>query len=61
MNPRGAWVVAVALGPIQADSTLPDGHLDNGPAILVKQFRGDGTMDFDEPGEDEYDARAIHG
>jgi hypothetical protein len=50
-----------ALGPIQAESTLPDGHLDNRPVILVNQFRGDGTMDVDKPDEEEDDARGIHG
>jgi hypothetical protein len=61
LNPGGAWVVAVSLGPIQADSTLPDGHLDNRPVILLNQFRGDGTMDVDKPDEEEDDARGIHG
>lgn len=61
MNRIGAWVVAVSLGPIQAASTLPDGYLDNRPVILLNRFGGDGTMDFDEPDEEEDHARAFHG
>jgi hypothetical protein len=54
-------VVAVSLGPIQADSTLSDGHLDNRPVIRLNRFRGDGTMDVDKPDEEEDNARGIHG
>jgi hypothetical protein len=61
LNRFGTWVVAVSLGPIQADSTRPDGYLDNRPMILLDRFGGDGTMDFDEPDEEEDDARGIHG
>jgi hypothetical protein len=57
----GAWVIAVSLSPVQADSTLPDGHLGDRPVILVNHFGGDGTMDIDEPDEEEDQARAIHG
>jgi hypothetical protein len=61
LNRMGAWVVAVPLGSIQVNSTLPDGYFDNRPVILLNQFDGDGTRGFDEPDHEEDHARGIHG
>lgn len=61
MNRRGAWVVVVSLGPIQADSTVPDGFLGNLPVFLLNRFGADGRVGFDEPDEECGDARAFHG
>ena len=61
LNRMGAWVVAVLLSPVQADSTLQDVYLGDRPVILVNHFGSDVTMDIDEPDEEEHQARAIYG